>query len=351
MNNKLISGLLLIFIILFSLAISQYINILEEGLINASRNIPIVNGMPVISEGYYKISDGMMAPVPYGYIAKPDKSGILPKSQNAIQNIDDIDAQISAMTELIRNEKNPLAKSKLQVKLDLLNAQKINDGYAAQSSPAADAIVKDSIYSTNLIDTNKNDIYNDIEYHTTDVSQLTDAKNAYGDDAGTAYVYDKDGNKIAMARPKVQGSITYYQPNTYEYGASTYVPNYEDSVYLSRTTGLSQVGKIKQIPNYQDKIYSNLSTGLSQVATYNNAKNESSGACEYHKQNPEKLEEICQKTKLNNCGSMSCCVLLGGDKCVSGNKKGPTSKVHYSDIYVKNRDYYYHQGNCYGNCP
>jgi len=44
-------------------------------------------------------------------------------------------------------------------------------------------------------------------------------------------------------------------------------------------------------------------------------------------------------------------VLLGGQKCVAGNENGPTMKANYSDFLVLNKDFYYYQGKCYGNCP
>ena len=46
---------------------------------------------------------------------------------------------------------------------------------------------------------------------------------------------DQTGNIISLPRTPVQGSITYYEPGAYTFGASSYVPSYEDSVLLSRT--------------------------------------------------------------------------------------------------------------------
>jgi hypothetical protein len=74
------------------------------------------------------------------------------------------------------------------------------------------------------------------------------------------------------------------------------------------------------------------------------------GFCQHYKNNPDKLEEICRSTDKNKCGSTSCCVLLGGSKCVYGNENGPHMKANYSDIFVRNNDFYYFQGKCYGNC-
>lgn len=162
------------------------------------------------------------------------------------------------------------------------------------------------------------------EYHPTEEQIIED--NDYKDlKSGDIYVIDQCGNTVLLPRSNVQNSVTYYEPGSYRYGASTYVPNYEDSVYLSKTTGLSSTSSIS--PPY------NLG-----------------GICNQYKDQPLLLEEACQKLNGNVCASTSCCVLLGGSKCVSGNERGPTVKSNYSDLFVPNRDYYYYQGKCYGNC-
>ena len=62
------------------------------------------------------------------------------------------------------------------------------------------------------------------------------------------------------------------------------------------------------------------------------------------------IEQKCNSLSNDICASTSCCVLVGGEKCVQGNENGPTKKVIYSDTTIKNRDAYYYQGKCYGNC-
>lgn len=42
------------------------------------------------------------------------------------------------------------------------------------------------------------------------------------------------GKAVYMPWTKTAGTITYYTPGAYPYGAATYVPSYEDSIYLSR---------------------------------------------------------------------------------------------------------------------
>jgi hypothetical protein len=123
------------------------------------------------------------------------------------------------------------------------------------------------------------------------------------------------------------GGVTYNEPGYFRFGPSNYVPNYEDSVYLSRLTGLSYAMPVTD-------------TG-SQL----------SGFCAFNKSNPGETELECNKMDKNTCASTSCCVLLGGSKCMSGNESGPTMKSNFGDIYIKNKDHYYYQGKCYGNCP
>ena len=140
------------------------------------------------------------------------------------------------------------------------------------------------------------------------------------------YVYDKEGNKILYPSPKVQGNITYHVPGSYPFGSINYVPKYEDSIFLSKSTGLSTATTLQKKAEMKG------------------------GFCTYYKNNPDKLEEYCKNTDVNKCASTNCCTLLGGSNCVAGNENGPTNKAHYNDIYIRNKDYYYYQGKCYGNC-
>jgi hypothetical protein len=52
----------------------------------------------------------------------------------------------------------------------------------------------------------------------------------------TLRVYDPIAKKIVtITRPAIQNSPTYYEPGKYKYGASAYVPDYNESVLLSGT--------------------------------------------------------------------------------------------------------------------
>ena len=119
----------------------------------------------------------------------------------------------------------------------------------------------------------------------------------------------------------------YYETGTYKVDPVSYVPNYADSLYLSKTTGLSQTSPITDAPY----LYS--------------------GFCKQDSSNKQLIDDKCRKLDKDVCASTECCVLLGGQKCVAGNDQGPSINNSYSDFTITNRDFYYYTGKCYGNCP
>jgi len=119
--------------------------------------------------------------------------------------------------------------------------------------------------------------------------------------------------------------VTYYTSGAYPYGASTYVPTYEESVYLSKTTGQSSVA--------------NAYPTATQLKGFCTKKAE-----------PGAIEQQCGSLTPDQCASTMCCVLLGGSKCVGGDERGPTYPANYSDPLVIHKDVYYYHGRCYGNC-
>jgi hypothetical protein len=153
---------------------------------------------------------------------------------------------------------------------------------------------------------------------------------SYGktDDAnmGKYWMFDEEGKLIEVNTEMNKSPILYYIPGAYKFGASNYVPNYEDSVYLSRTTRESQLAPVV------------------------NTASQLGGFCSQYATNTAALEEKCAAQDLNACASTSCCVLLGGQKCVAGNENGPKNPASYTDYSLMNRDFYYYQGKCYGNC-
>ena len=294
MNKKIlfVAGIISIIVFLFTLIYNSTTNG-KEGLDNPSPEslIPIPNtGIP---NGYYKYNDKFIAPVPYGYYASTDKMKIIPKTQASMWT--DIGSKVldASMTSVGKDIYRP-------------------------------------VISSSVVDLSKNKYSNDlnkimnVQYHATD-KELMQQNDGMDISFGQTWIYDMSGNKVAYPSTKIQGDIVYYTPGSYTFGASSYVPNYEETVHLSKLTGKSTTGVYRP-------------------------DNKSGGFCEYHKYSPDSLEQSCRKLDTDTCATTECCVLLGGSTCVAGNKYGPTQKANYGDAFIRNKDYYYYRGKCYGNC-
>ena len=168
----------------------------------------------------------------------------------------------------------------------------------------------------------------DISYNPRDTDRVYRDPSVGADpNLGKYWMFDSEGKLIEVNTESNKSPILYYVPGAYKFGASNYVPNYEDSVYLSRTTRESQLTPVV------------------------NTASQLGGFCTQFAGDTMKIEEKCAAQDLNACASTSCCVLLGGQKCVAGGENGPKNVANYSDYNLMNRDFYYYQGKCYGNCP
>jgi len=205
------------------------------------------------------------------------------------------------------------------------NATKTTDWNANAKYAVNEYQVSTNQYKYDGFKKGYNDVSNNVNVQFHD--DYSGEKDDYGNPAGTSYITDKSGNTKAMLPTGLGVTPTYYKPQDYIYGSLTYVPNYEDSVYLSRTANMFIGQPIVETSSIQG------------------------GVCNYYKNNPDQLEQACQHMDPNVCASTSCCVLLGGAKCVSGSENGPNMKSHYSNTLIPNRDFYYYQSKCYGNCP
>ena len=103
-------------------------------------------------------------------------------------------------------------------------------GFVETGPPAAEIDQK----TADKIDYSKGLLNLNVEYH--DSAEKIAKDTGYGLDVGVVWLYDPiQKKKIAVARPAIQNSATYYEPGTYKYGASSYIPNYTESVLLSTT--------------------------------------------------------------------------------------------------------------------
>lgn len=119
----------------------------------------------------------------------------------------------------------------------------------------------------------------------------------------------------------------FYEPGSFRNVGKTYVPNYEDSV-----------------------VFKSLTTGLPEYAAVKNTPDQMKGFCTQLGSDKDAWEQKCNSLSADVCASTECCALLGGSKCVAANVSGPIFSSNYSDTSIQNRDFYYFQGKCYGNC-
>jgi len=155
---------------------------------------------------------------------------------------------------------------------------------------------------------------------------ITDADGNETTDYDPDNVYTSDTSDNLMGINYLDDNMYYSSNNTVSYVTGAYVPTYEDSVYLTRSSLVSNAK-----PMYES--------------------NEAlSGFCSYANYDTSQKEIICNALEKEVCASAQCCVLLGGAKCVTGDEHGPTMKENYNDPKIAVKDYYFYDGKCFGNC-
>ena len=196
-------------------------------------------------------------------------------------------------------------------------------GYAASSDKKTIRINID--FSNQISNTKYNSNNFDITYHTdgADMSTYDDYSTA---GQNNMWILDNSGNLISVPYSEISGNTLYNEPGSFRFGSSNYIPNYAESVYLSKLTNVSTVSPVI------------------------NSAESSAGFCSSLYPDKNALEQACNALDKDACASTSCCALLGGEKCVYGNENGPYFKSNYSNFMVKNTEFYYYQGKCYGNC-
>jgi hypothetical protein len=304
--------IILLVIIFILLASQSFLDQVKEGIdgeTTTTNIIPVLTTYPLSSfqnppEGYYRVNSVSMASLPpLGYAS--------PRPDTSISGIKIPDGfYIVTINGKQMITKIPYGYVATEDKTGIVANETIINTTTNTGSSSAKYTTK---YDSNNYDVTYHDSITDL----TKQGSITDG----------SIVYDSKGNPISL--PGINKSVTptYYQPGSFIFGSTNYVPNYEDSVFLSRTTGLSQVANTYPTPS------------------------NSAGFCFANRQFPSQLEQKCNVLGNDVCGSVSCCLSLGGQKCVSGDMHGPFMTANYTDPFIKNKDFYYYQGKCYGNCP
>ena len=74
----------------------------------------------------------------------------------------------------------------------------------------------------------------EVQYHD-DISTIIADDPNYKDNSYKIDTVDEDGNPATIILSSTMGNATYYTPGSFKYGAASYVPNYTDSILLSKT--------------------------------------------------------------------------------------------------------------------
>ena len=281
--------------------------------------VPIKDSTKKMLDYYKSTTDGKLAEPPYleipgitsgdtgETIALPTKD--VNGNEKKYYRVKVVDATTKAVSYKMKEQPDPLPRGYELGK---------NNTY---DKTADFLVLNPTLYALSTFDSTYSPTNIDTVYHDTDMSDASD------NNLGVFYQFDQNGNMVRIENTESQFSpVLYYIPGAYKFGSSNYVPNYEDSVYMSRTTRQSTVAPV-----------------------YNTASI-LGGFCTQDKDNVAMIEEKCGALDLDTCASTSCCTLLGGQKCVAGNQNGPRNVANYSDYNLKNKDFYYYQGKCYGNC-
>ena len=155
------------------------------------------------------------------------------------ENIYSISSDISSLPkELYYTDKSRNSVSFLKYG----QIQDPSNGYGAIRNPNLD-LYKEKF---NHQESGYSKIQNDfsVQFHD-DIETITKQNDLYDLNFGEVRVKDQNGNIVVLPKTNAQDTVTYYAPGEFPFGASTYVPNYEDSVYLSSVGNRTPFGEVK----------------------------------------------------------------------------------------------------------
>jgi hypothetical protein len=112
-------------------------------------------------------------------------------------------------------------------------ANNVMDSEGAPSQP----IPTTTPVSTNALQNGFNTQFHD------SIEDIQEQSNAYIPVLDKIKVKDPKGKETEISIPKNLGGFTYNRPGTFKYSADSYIPDYEDSVYLSKSLGVVPIKK------------------------------------------------------------------------------------------------------------
>ena len=204
---------------------------------------PIPKNGEQIPEGYYLYSDASLGVLPPNM--SPNLTGIdFVNDASYAPIIWKYDKSYISQTQYYKNKYTPTKRPKVlapgvyYVDATRLQVSVLPEGMVADVSNGFGAIVDPKSSNAKVLskynELSKIDLSGNysVQFH----DSLDDIKSQNkGSDLsfGEVRVRNQNGDIIILPKIHTQELTTYYTPGEFKYGASTYVPNYEDSVYLS----------------------------------------------------------------------------------------------------------------------
>ena len=273
-------------------------------------NKNIVRTKAEIQPGYFIDVSGFIQIVPYGYVESADKKSYISKTNTAAYNEAAfyttnaaIDISINEIQQKLDVTKDTEQIRKYEEEIMELKQKKISNTNANKTS--------NKLYNSDNIN---------IVYHEDPTKEIHTDTNTLP--VGQMWIKDNEGNLKSVPYNQVKNRTLYYPSGSYVFNPPAYVPNYEDSVLLSKASNPIKATRLNTNKDF----------------------------CKNTESSNVDREIKCNALDHTSCTNSNCCILVGGEKCVSGDYSGPSISSNYSDITIINRDYYYYKGGCYGNC-
>jgi len=194
-----------------------------------------------IQSGYYIDASGYLEVVPYGNVASTDKFSYVPSTkkglyeQAAVSNTNTkINAEIAKLKQQIAStsKEDTFTLNGLHQKILNLQQQQIN-----------------TMDSSSTSNSNYNSDNFDLTYHA-DPTKQEQPDESY---AGAGKMWMKiDGSLVAVPYSDVSNTTLYNSSGSYTFNPASYVPNYEESVFLSKLTNQPTVAETHNLATNQN---------------------------------------------------------------------------------------------------
>lgn len=221
-----------------------------ESKFKADLKMPVPTGGLPLPDGYYKLSDSSLALLPPDMMPKVNSVNFTQDTPSKLQisygNGFVSSNQYYAQTYTPSNYTPPSLPTGSIVYFTTSSKTQVSFlpyGKIANTELGYGMIDNPNLKSTGAVFDTQTTKYRDIsdnynvQFHET--SEDLQKKNEGDLDYGQVRVKDQNGNMIILPNVPTQDKVTYYQPGEFPFGSSNYVPNYEDSVYLSSLTNQS----------------------------------------------------------------------------------------------------------------